>query len=136
MVGAAMPHPAGTMPEMAVDLDTPQRARGLSGALFALVARALADAARAEGLSPPAFRSPPNLPGAHRTARRLSADTVLVAVQRDRRPDAVIDDMVAGVLRANPPCADARAVAARLRAAVHAALQEGVANPPAYPPPR
>lgn len=95
----------------------------MPGSAFGAVARALAAASRAEGLTAPAFRSPPGVGGAARTARRLSPDAVLVAVERRGRPAAeVIDDMVAGVVRANGKPAGTPEVVARLRRAALDAL--------------
>lgn len=69
---------------------------------FAAVARALAAAARREGWSCPAFRSPPGLVGVSRTIRRRSDGAVTVAVVLRGRPwAAVIADMVEGVVAAN-----------------------------------
>jgi hypothetical protein len=73
----------------------------ISAAAFSAVARLLADEARRRGLAPPGFRSPPRLPDAPRTIRR-QGDSAVVAIRRAGRPaDAVIADMVEGVLVAN-----------------------------------
>jgi hypothetical protein len=73
----------------------------ITAAAFSAVARLLADEARRRGLDAPGFRSPPRLPGAPRTIRRLSAGSV-VAIRRAGRPaEDVIADMVEGVLVAN-----------------------------------
>jgi hypothetical protein len=75
--------------------------QSLTAARFSALARVLADEARRRGLRPPGFRSPPRLPGARRTIRR-SGDAAVVAVRRaDRSADAVVADMVEGVLVAN-----------------------------------
>lgn len=75
--------------------------QSLTAARFSVLARVLADEARRRGLRPPGFRSPPRLPGARRTIRR-SGDAAVVAVSRADRPaDAVVADMVEGVLVAN-----------------------------------
>jgi hypothetical protein len=78
------------------------RVTGIAGVEgFAAVARRLADAARATGLRAPAFRSPPRIPGAARSLRRYPGGAV-VSVRLHRRPlDAVIADMVEGVIVAN-----------------------------------
>jgi hypothetical protein len=68
---------------------------------FAAVARRLADATRAAGLAVPAFRSPPRVPGAARTLRRYPGGTVVSVRLRDRPFDAVIADMVEGVIVTN-----------------------------------
>lgn len=68
---------------------------------FAAVARRLADATRAAGLAVPAFRSPPRVPGALRTLRRYPGGTVISVRLRDRPFDAVIADMVEGVIVTN-----------------------------------
>jgi hypothetical protein len=68
---------------------------------FAAGARALADAARAAGLAVPAFRSPPRVAGAVRTLRRYPGGTVVSVRLRDRPFDAVLEDMVEGVVVAN-----------------------------------
>ncbi len=82
---------------------------------FADVARRLGAAARAAGLVVPAFRTPPRRPGAARTIRRLPGGPVVAVVVRGRDPDAVVADMVEGVLAANGL---AGAPAARVRAAL------------------
>lgn len=93
---------------------------GLSGATgvegFAAVARRLADASRAAGLAVAAFRSPPRIPGAVRTLRRYPGGTVVSVRLRDRPFDAVIADMVEGVVVANRLSGDAA-----LRARTHLA---------------
>jgi len=91
---------------------------------FALAARTLAHAARALGLQPPGFRSPPRLVGADRTLQtRAGRATVAIRV-RGRPWVPVLSDMVEGVVAANhlvgPPAARARealwgAVAPELR---------------------
>jgi hypothetical protein len=88
---------------------------------FADAARRLGAAAHEAGLSVPAFRSPPRVPGAARTIRRYPAGAV-VSVQLRARPFAeVVADMVDGVLAANRvPVADAPRVRARLVGALDA----------------
>jgi hypothetical protein len=69
--------------------------------LFARLARSLGDAARAQGLRAPTFRSPPRIPDVTRSiVRRGPAVTVAVAL-RDRPWPAVVADMVEGVVAAN-----------------------------------
>ena len=68
---------------------------------FARTARSLGDAARARGLDPPTFRSPPRVPGVTRTIRRSSKGVVVSVVLRDRPWPAVAADMVDGVIAAN-----------------------------------
>ncbi len=59
-------------------------------------------AAKAAGMRTPAFASPPRAPLAIRTIRWLSPDRALVAVRRgDRGADAVVNDMIDGVIAAN-----------------------------------
>jgi hypothetical protein len=89
---------------------------------FARLARSLAEAARAQGLRAPTFRSPPRLAGVTRSiVRRGPAVTVAVAL-RDRPWPAVVADMVEGVVAANR-LAGVRAD--RARAALWAAVAEG-----------
>jgi hypothetical protein len=86
---------------------------------FADAARRLGAAAHEAGLSVPAFRSPPRVPGAARTIRRYPAGAVVSVRLRGRPFAEVIADMVEGVLAANRiPPADAVGVRARLRAAL------------------
>jgi len=69
---------------------------------FATTARALAEAARAAGWSAPGFRSPPRVAGARRTLRRHAPGQATVAVLlRDRPWEAVVGDMIEGVVVAN-----------------------------------
>ncbi len=69
---------------------------------FVAVARALAAAARREGWTCPAFRSPPGLVGVSRTIRRRRDGPATVAVVLRGRPwAAVLGDMVEGVVVAN-----------------------------------
>jgi hypothetical protein len=69
---------------------------------FARLARTLGDAARAQGLTVPSFRSPPRLPGHSRTIhRRGPGDTTVGVVLRDRPWAAVAADRVEGVIVAN-----------------------------------
>ena len=68
---------------------------------FAHAARRLGAAARAAGLTVPAFRSPPRRPGAPRTIRRLPGGPVVAVVLRDRAFADVLADMVEGIVIAN-----------------------------------
>ena len=72
-----------------------------STARFAHAARRLGAAARAAGLTVPAFRSPPRRSGAPRTIRRLPGGPVVAVVMRDRPFADVLADMVEGVVIAN-----------------------------------
>ena len=72
-----------------------------STARFAHAARRLGAAARAAGLTVPAFRSPPRRSGAPRTIRRLPGGPVVAVVMRDRAFADVLTDMVEGVVIAN-----------------------------------
>jgi hypothetical protein len=69
--------------------------------LFAHAARCLGAAARAAGLTVPAFRSPPRRAGAPRTIRRLPGGPVVAVVLRDRAFRDVLVDMVEGIVIAN-----------------------------------
>lgn len=81
----------------------------LTATRFSVLAQRLADEARRRGLAAPGFRSPPGIPGAHRTIRRAGGQApgqapahVIVAVRRGDRPAAeVVADMVEGVVVAN-----------------------------------
>jgi len=86
---------------------------------FATMARFLAAESRRQGLVVPAFRSPPRVPGAARTIRRLS-DGAVVAVQlRGRSVEQVGADMIDGIMIANELEAGAAAKArSRLLAAI------------------
>lgn len=79
---------------------------------FTRVARLLGEAASAAGLVVPAFRSPPRQPDVERTIRRLPGGPV-VAVRIEGRPfEAVVRDLVDGIVAANRLEGDA---AARIR---------------------
>lgn len=68
---------------------------------FARLARSLVEAARAQGLRAPTFRSPPRIPDVTRSImRRGPAVTVAIAL-RDRPWPAVVADMVEGVIVTN-----------------------------------
>ncbi len=69
---------------------------------FAAAARRLGAEARRRGLAVPGFRSPPRLPGAERSIRRRPDGEAVVAVRvHGRSIEAVVADMVEGVLAAN-----------------------------------
>jgi hypothetical protein len=86
---------------------------------FADVARRLGAATHEAGLSVPAFRSPPRVPGAERTIRRYPAGAVVSVRMRGRPFADVVTDMVDGVLAANRVApTDAPRVRARLEAAL------------------
>ena len=69
---------------------------------FAAAARRLGGEARRRGLVVPGFRSPPRLPGAERSIRRRPDGAAVVAVRvHGRSLEAVVADMVEGVLAAN-----------------------------------
>jgi hypothetical protein len=94
---------------------------------FADAARRLGAAAHEAGLSVPAFRSPPRVPGASRTIRRYPAGAVVSVRLRGRPFAEVVTDMVDGVLAANRVAsADAHRLRARLAAALAAALDAPV----------
>jgi hypothetical protein len=92
---------------------------------FSRAARALGAAARAAGLTMPAFRSPPRRHGAVRTIRRYPGGAV-IAVQMRGRPFADVGaDMVEGVLVANGLSGEG---ADRMRVALAAALEAATAT--------
>jgi hypothetical protein len=69
---------------------------------FASLARLLAAETRRHGLACPSFCTPPRVPGANRTIRRMHGGGLMVAVRvRERHFDDVLDDMVEGVLVLN-----------------------------------
>src|SRR5436853_228923 len=71
---------------------------------FATAARRLGAEARRRGLAVPGFRSPPRLPGALRGIHRRPDGSVFVAVRvHGRSVEAVVTDMVDGVIAANRP---------------------------------
>src|SRR5205807_7122326 len=89
---------------------------------FSLAARQLADEARLRNLVVPGFCSPPRLAGVARSLRRLEHGPPIVAVRRRGRPaDAVVADMIDGVVVANQLTGERATV---LRAALKAALAE------------
>jgi hypothetical protein len=88
---------------------------------FARLARRLAEAARAQGLRAPTFRSPPRVPGVTRTIRRGGGGAAVSVVLRGRPWAAVTSDMIEGTLVANRLTGVA---ADRTRAALWSALSE------------
>src|SRR5829696_7442121 len=91
---------------------------------FADAARRLGAAAHEAGLSVPAFRSPPRVPGAARTIRRYPAGAVVSVRLRERPFAEVLADMVDGVLAANRvPPADAAGLRSRLAAGLGGTLE-------------
>jgi hypothetical protein len=68
---------------------------------FARLARSLAQAAQAQGLRAPTFRSPPRLSGVSRSIVRRGATVTVAVALRDRPWAAVVADMVEGVVVAN-----------------------------------
>jgi hypothetical protein len=86
---------------------------------FAGAARRLGAAARAAGLSVPAFRSPPRHPRAVRTIRRLPGGSVIAVRVRERAFADVVTDMIEGVVASNGLEGEA---AARVRAMLRASL--------------
>src|SRR3954462_3373833 len=65
---------------------------------FASTARALAHAARANGLVVPGFRSPPRVNGVDRTLRRRGAGASIAVRVRGRPWADVLADMIEGVV--------------------------------------
>jgi hypothetical protein len=92
-------------------------------ARFAALARRLGAAARAAGLTVPAFRTPPRRPGASRTIRRLPGGPVVAVAVHGRAFGEVVRDMVDGIVVANRLEGEA---AARVRASLlHAVTASG-----------
>lgn len=73
----------------------------VSSAEFSDVARRLAGAARAAGLIPPTFRTPPRDPLVSRSVRRMPGGVVVSVRIRDRAQADVYADMIDGVIWAN-----------------------------------
>jgi len=87
--------------------------------LFAQSARQLGLAAHALGLRVPGFRCPPRTPGATRALRRADGSAVVAVRLHGRSFDAVLLDMVDGVIAVNNlGGADAQQARDRLRQAV------------------
>ncbi len=85
---------------------------------FADTARRLGAAARDRGLTVPAFRCPPRVPGVVRSVRRFPDGAVVSVVLRERPFPEVAADMVEGVVVVNRLDGEA---AARARHALRAA---------------
>jgi hypothetical protein len=68
---------------------------------FAEAARVLAAAARSHGLLGPSFRSPPRLVGLDRTLRRTTAGGAVAVRVKGRPWQAVVADMIEGVVAVN-----------------------------------
>lgn len=69
---------------------------------FAATARTLGTAARHHGLIVPGFRTPPKLADAERTIRRhRSGGTTIAVIVRGRPFQAVIADLIEGIVIAN-----------------------------------
>jgi len=86
---------------------------------FAQAVRRIGAAARACSWSVPAFRCPPRVPGVTRTIRRAPHGVVVAVAVADRVWDAVLADLVEGVVAANRLHG---AAAARCRADLWAGL--------------
>ncbi|HEY1740024.1 MAG TPA: hypothetical protein VGI86_15020 [Acidimicrobiia bacterium] len=86
---------------------------------FAHTARRLGLAARAAGLTVPAFRSPPRHPALVRSIRYLRGGAVVAIRLHGRTPAQIDADMVDGVLAANRLSGEA---ARRMRATLLGAL--------------
>ncbi len=70
--------------------------------LFGEAARSLANRARSLGLTTPVFKSPPRIVGVTRTIRQRPDGQAVVSVAFRGRPwNAVLADMIEGVLRVN-----------------------------------
>lgn len=91
---------------------------------FSEAVRVLTQAARAQGLVVPAFRSPPRLVDVDRTIKRRHDGTATVSVRLSGRPwQAVLADLVEGVVVAN---ALGGSTAMRARASLWAAVAHEV----------
>lgn len=85
-------------------------ARGAPDAVrFADTARLLGAEARERGLTVPAFRCPPRVPGVMRSVRRYPGGAVVSVVLRERSFAEVAADMVEGVVVVNRLDGDAAA---------------------------
>ena len=98
-----------------------------SFAQFTTLARRVGDQARGLGLAPPAFRTPPRVPGADRTLRRRADGGAVVSVRVEGRgAAAVVGDLVEGVVAANGLAGEA---AERAREALLAGVPSGGGSP-------
>lgn len=68
---------------------------------FATAARSLTRQARRLGLTAPSFRCPPRLVGVDRSIRRYAAGAIVSIRLRERPRNAVLADMIEGVVVAN-----------------------------------
>jgi hypothetical protein len=111
-------------------MPVPPNPHGPLGALqFGAACRTLAAAARRGGLVPPSFRSPPRVAGADRTVRHRGGGAAVVAVAfQGRPPNAVLADLVEGVIVANRLSG---AAAIRARSALWEAVSAEAASPAA-----
>ena len=83
------------------------------------MARFLAAESRAAGLTVPAFRSPPRVPGRARTIRRIRGGAVVAVQLRGRSVAEVAGDMIEGIVVTNGlDAAAADPIRARLQAVV------------------
>ena len=89
-------------------------------ARFSALARLAADAARAAGLRPPIFKSPPANAELDRSLRRQPDGRCVIAVRAAGRPPAdIMTDLLEGVIAANRLTGDAaEKTRAKLRAFV------------------
>jgi len=92
---------------------------------FAALARRLGAAARAAGLTVPAFRTPPRSNASLRTIRRLPGGPVIAVSLDGRAFGEVVRDMVDGIVVANRLEGEA---AARVRAALLQAVSASRAD--------
>lgn len=91
-----MSHPASRIePVEAIPL---QRAASMK---FATAARTLSEACRRQRLVTVSFRSPPALAGVDRTIRRGPAGVTIAVRLRARPFEAVLSDMIEGIIFAN-----------------------------------
>lgn len=74
---------------------------GTTQQTFVHLARTLQHEAARLGLTVPAFRSPCQVKGTHRSIRRRPNGTVILVDYRGRHEHAVAEDMIAGILAAN-----------------------------------
>lgn len=92
---------------------------GVAATSFATMARFLAAESRAAGLTVPAFRSPPRVPGRARTIRRVGGGAVVAVQLRGRSEAEVATDMIEGIVVTNAlDAVAATPIRARLLAAV------------------
>ncbi|MEC7811097.1 MAG: hypothetical protein VX476_03025 [Actinomycetota bacterium] len=75
--------------------------REMTSFMFAETARIIGQVARSHDLSVPTFRSPPRIEEVHRSIRRGNDFSVVSVSFHDRPYNAVISDMIEGVLVAN-----------------------------------